>query len=201
MPKRFSDYEKTIIKKHLKEEAMKLLITHGVKRTTVDELVKRVNIPKGTFYLFYASKELLFFDAINEVHLVVQNKLIAEFSSVTDELSVDQITDILMSLYQEVSSSGLLKVMMSAEMDLLMRKLPQEVVKEHHEHDDFHMGQLFSMLSIGEQVNMEAFSGAFRGIFITMLYKREIGESIFDEAMRVMLRGLVIQMMEDKKND
>nr|WP_277934491.1 TetR family transcriptional regulator [Parablautia intestinalis] len=26
--------------------------------TTVDEVVKRVNIPKGIFYLFYKSKEL-----------------------------------------------------------------------------------------------------------------------------------------------
>ncbi|WP_286081321.1 TetR/AcrR family transcriptional regulator [Parablautia intestinalis] len=32
--------------------------------TTVDEIVKRVNIPKGTFYLFYKSKELLLFEVI-----------------------------------------------------------------------------------------------------------------------------------------
>lgn len=34
----------------------------GVKKTTVDELVKREGIPKGTFYLFYPSKEMLLYD-------------------------------------------------------------------------------------------------------------------------------------------
>ena len=36
----------------------------GVKKTTVDELVKRVGIPKGTFYLFYPS-------LINLIHYYV----------------------------------------------------------------------------------------------------------------------------------
>ena len=38
----------------------------GVKKTTVDELVKRTGIPKGTFYLFYPSKEMLLFDVSQE---------------------------------------------------------------------------------------------------------------------------------------
>ena len=52
MPKSYSDQEREYIKKRLKDEATKCLIQYGVRRTTVDEIVKRVNIPKGTFYLF-----------------------------------------------------------------------------------------------------------------------------------------------------
>ncbi|MDY4210978.1 MAG: TetR/AcrR family transcriptional regulator [Treponema sp.] len=37
-----------------------------MKKTTVDELVKRTGIPKGTFYLFYPSKEILLFDISQE---------------------------------------------------------------------------------------------------------------------------------------
>lgn len=44
----------------------------GVKKTTVDELVKRVSIPKGTFYLFYPSKEQLFFDVFLDKHNAIQ---------------------------------------------------------------------------------------------------------------------------------
>ncbi len=39
----------------------------GVKKTTVDELVKRVGIPKGTFYLFYPSK-----DCLGELNVIIE---------------------------------------------------------------------------------------------------------------------------------
>lgn len=200
MPKKLSENEREYIIKRLKEEAIQCLMTYGVKRTTVDELVKRVNIPKGTFYLFYDSKELLLFDAMNDIHNNVQEKMIKEIGELQKDLTVDRITDFLMSLYQEVSNSGLLLVLMGNEMELLMRKLPEHVVKEHQHQDDLSIEQLFSFIPHNEKKNKNAFSGAFRGVFMTLLYKREIGELIFDEAMRLMLRGLVIQMMEDNND-
>ena len=59
LPKSYSDQERAYITKRLKEEAAACMGKFGIRRTTVDELVKRVKIPKGTFYLFYPSKELL----------------------------------------------------------------------------------------------------------------------------------------------
>ena len=35
---------------------------------STDELVKRAGIPKGTFYLFYPSKEMLLFDCAQDFH-------------------------------------------------------------------------------------------------------------------------------------
>ena len=68
MPKQYSDKEKNEIIKRLKTEANSLMLEKGVKKTTVDELVKRVGIPKGTFYLFYPSKEMLLFDVSQDFH-------------------------------------------------------------------------------------------------------------------------------------
>jgi AcrR family transcriptional regulator len=199
MPKKFTENEKDYIVKRLKEEAMQCLSIYGVKKTTVDELVKRVNIPKGTFYLFYESKELLLFDAINDLHDEIQNKLLFKMKSVIEDLTVDGLTDLIFGLYQEVNNTGLLSVIMNGELELLMRKLPEETVKEHLAQDDFNMEHFFAFLPWKENKNIEAYSGAFRGIFLTMLYKREIGESIFDEALRLMLRGLIIQILEEEK--
>ncbi|MDF2942091.1 MAG: TetR family transcriptional regulator [Herbinix sp.] len=187
----------------LKEEALKCLSTYGIKKTTVDELVKRVNIPKGTFYLFYESKELLLFDAINDLHNEIQKKLLQELQGILENLTVDQLTDFMLRLYQEVNNTGLLSVIMNGELEALMRKLPEETVKEHLAHDNFSIEQFFSFLPLKEKknINIEAYSGAFRGIFLTMLYKREIGINIFDDAMRLMLRGLMLQIFEEEKND
>ena len=55
MPKVYSQSEKDDIKGRLKEATRQSLSMNGIKKTTVDSLVKEVNIPKGTFYLFYKS--------------------------------------------------------------------------------------------------------------------------------------------------
>lgn len=198
MPKKFSDNEREYIKKRLKDEAMKCMITYGIKKTSVDELVKRVNIPKGTFYLFYESKELLFFDLINDLHEEIQKKLLNRIAAFTEKITVDQLTELLFDIYNEVNNTGLLSVLLNGDMELLIRRLPEDKVKEHLEHDNFSMEQLFQFLPIKDHSKIDAFGGAFRGVFMTLLYKREIGEKIFDDALRIMLRGLILQIMEEE---
>ena len=73
MPKIYSDEEKKQIIEKLKKEANVLMQEKGVKKTTVDELVKRAGIPKGTFYLFYPSKEMLLFDVSQDFHKQVDS--------------------------------------------------------------------------------------------------------------------------------
>lgn len=188
--------ERAFMINRLKEEAMDCISIYGIKKTTVDELVKRVNIPKGTFYLLYQSKELLLFDVINDIHDGIQKQLLKEVEEAPGNLSCDYIVEILFRVYKEVSNTGLLSIMINGELDLLMRKLPEEIVLEHAKKDDFSMEQFFSFLPIKENINIEVYSGAFRGVFLMMLYKREIGEQIFDDTLKLMLRGLIIQLIE-----
>lgn len=61
MPRAFSDREREVIKERLQKAAVESMIKYGVRRTTVDCLVKGANIPKGIFYLFYDWKEELLF--------------------------------------------------------------------------------------------------------------------------------------------
>ena len=45
MPKSYSEQEREYIRERLKEEAAQCLAKYGVRRTTVDEIVRRVKIP------------------------------------------------------------------------------------------------------------------------------------------------------------
>ena len=196
MPKRFSDTEKEYIKKRLKEEALKCLTTYGVKKTTVDELVKRVNIPKGTFYLFYESKELALFDAINDLHEEIHMKLLGQLEKFSEGITVDGLTDFLYLLYKDVDQTGLIPLTANGELEYLIRRLPEDKVKEHLIYDDTSMEQLFAYLCPGKE-DIQVFSGAFRAVFLSILYQREIGEQIYDEVIRMMIRGIVIQILEN----
>lgn len=196
MPKSYSEQEREYIKKRLKEEAEKCLAQYGVRRTTVDEIVKRVNIPKGTFYLFYKSKELLLFDAIEEQHERVSRELYQALSSLArQELSAGKITDVIFEFYKMTEKMPILKQLDLSEVELLMRKLPQEIVGEHLQDDTNMIEKMFSLLPVKKEVDIKVMSAVFHAIYYATLHKVEIGEEHYDAALRTLIYGIVTQVI------
>lgn len=196
MPKSYSEQEREYIKKRLKEEAAKCLAHYGVRRTTVDEIVKRVHIPKGTFYLFYKSKELLLFDAIEEQHDIVTRELYQAISNIAaSELSADKLTDVIFKFYKLTEEMPILKQLDLGEVELLVRKLPQEVVGEHLQDDTDMIEKLFSLLPVKKEVDIKVMSAVFHSIYYATLHKSEIGEEHYDAALRSLIYGVVTQVI------
>ncbi|WP_440977753.1 TetR/AcrR family transcriptional regulator [Sedimentibacter sp. LTW-03] len=200
MPKPFTEQEREYIKTRLKEEAKECLNRYGIKKTTVDELVKRVNIPKGTFYLFYDSKELLLFDVINDVHDDIQNCVIHGLQALSGNIDSEVLAEFLFSFYKKVENTFLLKILTNGELELLMRKLPLDIVEEHLAHDDLIIENILGIIPHRNNVDIKYFSGALRGIFMSMLHKREIGEDVFDPSLKLMIRGIAIQLTEEQND-
>ena len=197
MPKTFSDNERAYIKKRLMEEAQACLAQFGMRKTTVDELVKRVNIPKGTFYLFYPSKELLLFEVFCTLHDELQVTLLRWIDELQGNINANTVTELIFRLYKQVDSTFLYAFIASGDLEMLVRKLPPEVATAHAQEDDFNMERLLSLLpGVRTEGNIKVFSAVLRAIFCTMLHKKEIGEDVFDDAVRVMLRGVVVQLFE-----
>lgn len=197
MPKTFSGTERAHIKKRLLEEAEVCLAQYGMRRTSVDELVRRANIPKGTFYLFYPSKEMLFFEAVNNLHDRIQTDLLLQLNELRGNISVDSVTDLIFKFYKQVDSTFMFSFIASGELDLLLRKLPEEVAEVHLQKDDFNMERLLSLLP-GTRTDdtVKIFGAALRAIFLMASHRREIGEDVFDDTIRVMLRGVIAQLLE-----
>ncbi len=196
MPKTFSESERAYIQERLVEEAGKCLAQYGIRKTTVDELVKRVNIPKGTFYLFYESKERLLFDVILQFNDEIQSELLKEISALTEVPDAETLTDIIFRLYKRLDDSFLPRLMQDGEMEFFMRTLPPELSRLHAEHDDNKVRELLATLPGMKQEQAEIYSAALRSVFLSLMYKSEIGEGIFDETLRVLIRGVVLQLLE-----
>ena len=199
MPKTFTKKEREFIQQRLMEEAKNCLVQYGARKTTVDELVKRVNIPKGTFYLFYDSKELLFYDVFNYFHDELHEKIIFEIASLKQDIDPDKLTQLIFSLYKMVGDSFLLKFMTEGDLEMMLRKLPPETAAKHAEKDDFSIEQLLSLVPDLKTDQNRVFSAALRGVFLSMLHKHEIGEEVFDDALKIMIHGIVIQMFGGEK--
>lgn len=195
MPKGYSEQEREYIRKRLKEEAAKCLARYGVRRTTVDEIVKRVNIPKGTFYLFYKSKELLLFEVIQEQQENINRKLYQAISDIADtEFSAEKLTNLIFQFYKMTEDMLILKTLDVNEVELLARKLPREIVEGHFQDDTDTIEKILDLLPIKKEVDIKAISAAFHAIYFATLHKTEIGEQ-YDEALRIMIYGIVTQFI------
>lgn len=196
MPKSYSEQEREYIRKRLKEEAAKCLAQYGVRRTTVDEIVKRVNIPKGTFYLFYKSKELLLFEAIQEQHESVNNKLYQSISNLAaQELSAEKLTDVIFEFYKMTENMPILNRLDSGEVELLARKLPREIVEEHLQDDTDTIEKMFALLPVKKELDIKVISAVFHAIYYATLHKEEIGMKQYDGALRALIYGIVTQLL------
>ena len=206
MPKVYSEEKKKQIIQRLKEEANILMQEKGVKKTTVDELVKRVQIPKGTFYLFYQSKEMLLFDVAQDFHEQVDKhmtcgvyKIIQEKNKSMDTLNfsdcVEKLTDLILDA-MEITYNSCLKVLLEPEsMALVLSKIPNEVLAKHRESDNDIGEGMFKELAIKRNLSVQTVSGTFMMIIMGGTYKREIGEENWKDSMRIAIKGIVLQLV------
>ena len=198
MPKSFSDKERQYIIESLRNAAFESMIQKGIKKTTVDELVEKVRIPKGTFYLFYKSKEILLFDAIMKKEEELHKEMAGKFTELAADFSKESLTNLLFDFFQLGFGMGILPIMLSGELDILIRKLPDELVAESISKDDDFLVILKHLFPEMPESDIKKYSSAFRALFFTAMYRREIGE--YDDALKVLIKGVVIQMWEGKND-
>ena len=195
MPKSYSEQERAYIRERLKEEAADCLATYGVRRTTVDEIVRRVNIPKGTFYLFYQSKELLLFEVIQEQQQSINRRLFQVISGLSGtKVSAEELTDAIYAFYKMAEEMPILKLIGTGEVELLARRLPREVVQAHLQDDTDTIGEMLAMLPVKKDVDINVVSAAFHAVYYATLHKAEIGEA-YDQALRTLTYGIVAQLI------
>lgn len=198
MPRSFTEREREIIKDKLINQTLKLMPVYGIK-TTVDQIASKANIAKGTFYLFYEKKELLFFDVFLKVHNDIHQELHKRLLHLKADCP-DEITDLILNTYLQVQQSFLYKMMLNGELEILMRRLPKEVVDKHHQQDNLSIQNLLDKMTNLDNAKSEIYSGAFKAIFLSMIHKEEFGKADLADYLRVLIHGVVIQMLGDQND-
>jgi len=67
MPRAFTDAERERIRERLLAVGRELFSRYGLRKTTVEEITRAAGIAKGTFYLFFPSKEALYAEVLISV--------------------------------------------------------------------------------------------------------------------------------------
>lgn len=194
MPKIYSDKERKEIRNALRREAGKCLALYGVRRTTVDELTKRTDIPKGTFYLFYDSKEALFFDLLRTFADEVEEEYLAMLQEIDENHIVTSLTDIFYTLLMKFYHEGLYRFLDGAELELVLRKLPDDALPDLSGRMQGVIRSLFSYFYIDDKDDISAFEAGYEALLHLLLSADKLPDR--EKALRLLIRGLVLQMVE-----
>lgn len=192
----FTDEERERIREDLKEAARDYLARYGVRRTTVDQLVDRAAISKGSFYNFYKQKEILFFQVLEEYQL----ELIEELNQSLQEeenIGVEGFTQLIFQLLQDVRKSFLMNIIENKEIEYLFRRLPRELIKDHHSLDSLLMGKIMKNVRLKKGADPDLLAAAFRALAMNLIYIEEIGVEEFDCMLKLLIRGIALQLIEE----
>lgn len=195
----FSENEKQIIRRKLIDSAKECLAKYGVKKTTVDELVKMVGISKGAFYIFYNSKEALFFEVLEEFQKEIFNDILKNIE-IKNEDAKQQFVDTIFSLLMKVKNSFLINIIKNNEIELIYRKLPEEIILKHDDLDEKLVEELIKRFRLKDKIDKSVLIAALRTIFMALLHEKEIGK-YFDEAVKTLIEGLANMIFAEGEND
>ncbi|HIS13523.1 MAG TPA: TetR/AcrR family transcriptional regulator [Candidatus Ornithospirochaeta stercorigallinarum] len=194
MPKTYTETERDNIRRDLRKAASLCLRKYGVRHTTVDELVHMVNIPKGTFYLFYPNKESLFLDALVTFTKEEEGKYLELLEELDENHIVTSLTTVFFEMAISFYNSGLYRFLDDNQLAIVMRNLDEtDKVRFETSRTSF-ITKILDYFSIDDEDDISAFSSAFNSVFYLMLHDDEIKD--FEKALRTLIRGLVLQLVE-----
>ncbi len=192
MPKLYSEQQRQEIRRRLRRAAEQSIAARGIRKTTVDELVRSADIPKGTFYLFYSSKEKLIFEVLERAQREFERREEERWAQLPPGASCDEVTGAAWALLREARELPLLRTLCGAEIDCLAQKLPPALLEAHFKADQERAAAMLEKLAHGRSVNARAFSAARQALFRCAFAGD--GAAGGDAGLHLLLRGLILQL-------
>jgi AcrR family transcriptional regulator len=199
MPKGFNEREKDLIRKKMFKEGTRLFDQYGIQKTTVDEIAKCSGISKGSFYSFYNSKEEFFFDILES--LDKQNK--EKFSGILfheGRSNRESFREFLYEIFDSIENTSIMKKMNPAELENLLRKLPEDRVAAHLSHDNEYFDEFFikwKNKGIFKDRDPKGFTGTIKLIFYFVIHQSDYSPDEFKAAKEFLIDMLCDFIVKD----
>lgn len=193
MASAFTEKEKDSIRSALKEAAHKCAATFGMRKTTVDQLAESAGISKGAFYKFYESKELLFFEILEDWHTEIYNAAWEKWQSCPQLPDVQRASETLLYVCRMWDQNGILNFYEN-DLPYLLRKIPQDILDQHYDSDEVHTGAMIERMGIRLRYPREVACGTIYGLMLTLSHRKEIGKA-YPQVLKILVQGACEQLI------
>ena len=190
----FTDKEKKGIVSALRQAAARRAAAVGFKKTTVDELARDAGISKGAFYKFYASKERLFLDVMEQWHRSLFRQAETTLSRAGEMPPRQRAAAVLKSTWRTMREQPLAGLRQD-ELPAVLRKLPDSVLDGHYQTEDEFIRALLGRADVKLTVPENTVCAAVKMLLLTLLASPQIGGP-YEQAMDELIDGLCAQVIQ-----
>jgi AcrR family transcriptional regulator len=190
MPKPFSAAEKELITRRLLEQGEKQFSLYGLHKTNIEEIARAAGISKGAFYAFYASKEALFMDVVEQVEVRVRAQILDRITQ-PGASPRDRLLQVLRTAFELFESVPILQVFTGSDFDLLFHRVPAEKISEHFAADRLFAVDLVAACrsaGISIQVSPEQIIALLYPLVIAFMHKDDLARVDFRASLDILLQ-------------
>ena len=183
----FTDEQNEMIRRDLIREARRCGVAVGMRKTSVEQLTEAVGISKGSFYKFFASKELLFFAVLEDIHaecFAAAQKSLQENAAL---LPADRVAAAILAACRWLVETKAF-VFIENDADFLLHRLPEEVKTAHYHDDETHIRALLEESGLQPKGGMALAAATVRGLILTVSHQEQIG-ALYPQVLETLVRG------------
>ncbi len=197
MPKGFSEPEKVQIRAILLEKGKECFATYGVKRSNVEDLTRAAGISKGAFYLFYDSKEALFFELLVQFEDAYHATLL-QIASEPAPSPRQQVQAFFHHAFALWKTNPLFQRFSQDKYAYVVRKLPAAQVQANMHKDVVFVNQLLAQWQEqGVIIDCDAqlFLGIMRALFFVSLHTDDFEQGTYPPLIAFLIDTLIQRLV------
>ncbi|WP_203363725.1 TetR/AcrR family transcriptional regulator [Bacillus sp. REN10] len=189
MPK-FTEEEKEKIYRSLLEKGKYLFSTLGLKKTSIGDLTKAVGIAQGSYYLFFQSKEELYFAVLEQEEEAIRTYLVEKYFS-KGTFSKEQFQEFLRESFAIMEENPFIRQLhQEGQLETLFRKIPADKLEQHFADDAAFLLPIIQEAQakgVIVQKEPETIVSLIRSIVLLSLQKEKIGADHYEETIQLLI--------------
>lgn len=199
MPRAFNEREKGIIQTNLRAAGRELFATYGLRKTNIEDLTRAAGISKGAFYLFYDSKESLYFEIVEAFEQEFRQRIFANIQQ-TGRTPRENFKTLMREAFHIWREHPMLRHLNQEDFQLLARRLPEGRVQAHSQQDEAAItGLLEAWRAMGVTLAVDAplLTALMKSLFFISFHETEIGPG-YPRALEVFIDLIAGYVFEGK---
>jgi AcrR family transcriptional regulator len=191
---RFSEQEKEKIQKSLLDEGERLFTSHGLKRVTIDDIVKVVNIAKASFYKFYEGKEFLFLDIVQRQQKEIFETLEGVIIESKAKQDRERVKGVFFAMSELVLKYPLLMNIDKETLTIIARKVSTQRLEEYRS-QEFDAVKTLENHGISFKYDTQVVSQLFHALYESWISLQVQSEDMQKKVIDIMLEGILQQIL------
>ena len=201
MPKAWNKTEKTLVRNSLLEQGRILFEKHGLRKTTVDDVVTAAGISKGAFYLFFESKEDLYLRVIEHVEKGFRERVYRNLTAPAAPKRAS-FRAFLREMVEFVRTTPIVSRLGPGDLQYLMRKLPPKALEQHMKSDtDYFVRQMRAWRKNGwiRAVDIKGLKGVLASLTYLVVHRDEFDAGELEASKELLIDMIATYLVPEEQ--